>query len=296
MQKIKVLIVEDENDLRTLMALELESAGYSVSQAGDGDEGLTVAGQIRPDIIISDVVMPKKDGNQFLKDLRKAEFGKKIPFVILTARVKMREYFELTDADAFLEKPFKMAELVDVIKKVLSKERKEKIGTGQKETIPETAEIIMHDDMTKLRGMSPVEKTSVETLYPGLSGKYKVKRTFSEKKKKVILLENDAEIYRELDSILTQWHCEVHLVANADECLQEAISWVPDIIILKEIFEKLNARELADRIKNMPRLQTIPVVIYNYLGEWNKRVQPKYFEFNKDGHHFLGMVKNLIEK
>lgn len=114
----KILIVEDEPELRSLIKLELETSGYTVVCAEDGEAGLRMASEERPDLVISDVLMPKIDGNQMLQELRALDFGKNIPVIILTARRKMKEYFEIMDVSAFLEKPFEAEELLDCVEKV----------------------------------------------------------------------------------------------------------------------------------------------------------------------------------
>ena len=93
---MKILIVEDEGTSRTLLATVLEKAGYQVFQTTDGEEGYQVAKAVRPDLIISDIVMPEMDGNQLIRRIRKSEFGKKILFVVLTSRSQMQDYFEIT--------------------------------------------------------------------------------------------------------------------------------------------------------------------------------------------------------
>jgi len=77
----KILIVDDEGNMRTLLTMQLEQAGYQVFQAEDGDSGFQIAKSIQPDLIISDVLMPQMDGNQLMKKLRESEFGKNIPLV-----------------------------------------------------------------------------------------------------------------------------------------------------------------------------------------------------------------------
>lgn len=119
MDNKKILVVEDEPELRGFLALELETSGYEVFLAADGEEGFHLARKVRPDLIISDVLMPKMDGNQLLKKLRGTDFGRRIPFFILTARGKMRDYFEAIEVDAFIEKPFEADDLLNKIEVAL---------------------------------------------------------------------------------------------------------------------------------------------------------------------------------
>ena len=121
MDKKVVLFVEDEEDLRVLVSSRLMDFGYEVIVATDGEDALKIAQNTKVDVIVSDVYMPKKDGNQFFKELRATPFGKSIPFIVLTAHVHMKDYFEMIKADDFLEKPFKIEELIKRIEKALNK-------------------------------------------------------------------------------------------------------------------------------------------------------------------------------
>ena len=120
----KILLVEDEDDLRSLVAFELAKLGYEVHQAKDGEEGFLMAEKVCPDVILSDAIMPKKSGNELFKELRKTAFGKNIPFIILSARVRMKDYFEDMKVTAFIEKPFKITSLVDAIENALGAAQK----------------------------------------------------------------------------------------------------------------------------------------------------------------------------
>ncbi len=131
MSKRKILIVEDEPEMRKLLTIELESAGYQVFLAGDGESGFKLAQEAMPDLIVCDIMLPKVDGNQLMKKLRGSSFGKDIPFIVLTARRKMRDYFETMAVDDFIEKPFKPEDLLAKIEKVLGRPAKDPAGTAK---------------------------------------------------------------------------------------------------------------------------------------------------------------------
>jgi len=121
MEQRKILIVEDEGISRTLLMATLEKAGYQVFQAKDGEDAFSVAKAVRPELIISDVVMPEMDGSRLIKRVRQSEFGKKIPFIILTAHNQMQGYFELMDVEDFITKPFDPEDLISRIERVFEK-------------------------------------------------------------------------------------------------------------------------------------------------------------------------------
>lgn len=125
MAKEKILIVEDEGTSRALLTTALEKAGYQVFQSTDGEEAYQVAKAVRPDLIISDIVMPEMDGNQLIKRVRESEFGKKILFIVLTSHTKMQDYFEMMDVQDFITKPFDPQDLISRVERVFEKASEE---------------------------------------------------------------------------------------------------------------------------------------------------------------------------
>lgn len=121
----KILLVDDEDEIRKLMALKLEASGYEVRQAKDGAEAFAAAQEMIPDLIVADIVMPVMDGGQLLKKLRSTYFGKEIPFVVITARANMRDYFESAQVDDFITKPFLPGDFIRKVELVLGRHRQE---------------------------------------------------------------------------------------------------------------------------------------------------------------------------
>lgn len=107
---MRLLIVEDETDLRQALAMALVDEGYAIDSAEDGEEGLYKAINWDYDAILLDIMMPKMNGWQVLKELRKE---KTTPVLILTARGELDDRVKGLDlgSDDFLVKPFEMAEL-----------------------------------------------------------------------------------------------------------------------------------------------------------------------------------------
>jgi DNA-binding response OmpR family regulator len=112
----RVLVVEDEADIRRLVSIKLKGAGYDVSTANDGEEGLAAA-----DLLVSDVMMPKKDGYTMVREVREA-LGSEAPVVImLTSRGQHSDVATGLDAgaDDYIVKPFAPRELIRRIEVVL---------------------------------------------------------------------------------------------------------------------------------------------------------------------------------
>ena len=119
-QKEIILIVEDNSDVRAYIREQLEM-DYSVIEACDGEEGITKAQNEIPDLIITDVMMPKMDGYQFSKNIRKDEKTSHIPIIMLTAKAGIDNKIEglETGVDAYLTKPFSAKELKVRVKNLI---------------------------------------------------------------------------------------------------------------------------------------------------------------------------------
>lgn len=116
-----ILIVEDEQDIRELLAYNLEKEGYATVQAADGKEGLDLARSRKPDLILLDLMLPKMDGLAVCRELERDAGTVRIPIIMLTARgedVDRILGFEL-GADDYVVKPFDPRELLARIRTVL---------------------------------------------------------------------------------------------------------------------------------------------------------------------------------
>ncbi|WP_062518330.1 response regulator transcription factor [Demequina gelatinilytica] len=112
MPERRILVIDDEDNLRTMLCAALRYAGYEVSDAADGQNGLKAVKEQRPDLIVLDVMMPGLDGFAVCRRLR--ESGDRTPIIFLTARDSAKDKVEgLTiGGDDYLQKPFNLDELV----------------------------------------------------------------------------------------------------------------------------------------------------------------------------------------
>lgn len=284
----KILIVEDEKDLRMLVAEQLKMAGYEVHQAGDGEEGFAKAREIQPDLILSDVIMPKKDGNQFYKELKKTDFGKNIPFVILTARANMRDYFEILQVDSFMEKPFTMKELLEKINITLSQSAGGETASqpkSQRSVLDDTSEAIVDDQLVNVRTADMEIESSPGELMKKAEAAKERKQEAVRGRKNILILENDPLVFRELQSLFSKCGFEVDVVVTASDCRENLANHTPDLLILKHSFGEINAEDLAENLKQTPRLKDIPIIIYKVIGRTGERV-------NAAGQKELGFIIN----
>ncbi len=80
----KILVVDDDTDLRETLKISMENSGFDVLEAIDGESGLALALSSKPDLILLDITMPKMNGLQMLHTLRKDAWGKDVPVLLLT--------------------------------------------------------------------------------------------------------------------------------------------------------------------------------------------------------------------
>jgi len=117
----KILLVDDEQDLVMMVEMRLQSEGYEVITANDGQEGLEKAKKESPDLVILDVMMPKMDGYKVCGLLKADTRFNKIPIIMFTARAQQedQQMSEEVGADAYINKPLDADELINKIKDLL---------------------------------------------------------------------------------------------------------------------------------------------------------------------------------
>jgi DNA-binding response OmpR family regulator len=121
MAKKKILAVDDEPNILLSIEYILEQEGYDVYVARDGEEALTVAEEVRPDLILLDVAMPRKDGYEVCRMLRGREDLRNVKVVMLTAKgqpLEKKKGLEV-GADLYITKPFSVEDLLDKIRTTL---------------------------------------------------------------------------------------------------------------------------------------------------------------------------------
>ncbi|HNU91127.1 MAG TPA: response regulator [Spirochaetota bacterium] len=150
-----VLIIDDEDDVRSYLEMALEDAGYEVLTASDGNEGLTRLSEKTPDLISLDVVMPKGSGVKFYRELKKKPEWSAIPVIIVTGHARdelgKTDFTEMTMSGpgVYLEKPVTAVKYVEAVGTIL--------GVGVKKTAGP-------DDGLKEELKSLIDKADPETL------------------------------------------------------------------------------------------------------------------------------------
>ena len=126
----KVLLVDDDVDVRKFVSKLVERAGYEVVEAKNGMEGMGTVRQDKPDLIILDILMPKQSGIRMYRELKTDEPLRDIPVIVLSA-IAPKSFFRsqevlaefagqpVPEPEAYIEKPEEPEELIELMKKIL---------------------------------------------------------------------------------------------------------------------------------------------------------------------------------
>lgn len=119
----EVLLVDDDAEVIESMRYALESSGFSVSVARDGNQGLAMAETTAPDLLVLDMMMPKRSGFLVLEQLRR-EGNDAVKVIMITGNEGNRhqQYAELLGVDDYIRKPFPMERLIESARRLLSGE------------------------------------------------------------------------------------------------------------------------------------------------------------------------------
>ena len=157
----RVLIADDEDEIRSLLKLYLENEGYEVVEAKDGAEAVLLLREKKPDICLLDIMMPKMDGYQVLRKLRE---DSNIPVLILSAKDADSEKILGLNlgADDYLAKPFNPLEAVARVNSNLRRFYNLGASEVKRETIKVRDLELDPESCTLLKNGEPIELTSVE--------------------------------------------------------------------------------------------------------------------------------------
>ena len=112
--KKKILIVDDEEVIRKFLKIHLAKLGYEVMEAGDGVQAIEQLGKDDFDLLICDILMPKKDGWEVIREVKSNPKTKAIPVIVLTAKNEDSDMFKGYDlgVNYYMTKPFTKAQLI----------------------------------------------------------------------------------------------------------------------------------------------------------------------------------------
>lgn len=136
---LTILVVDDDEGTRLSLRDYFELEGYIVATAEDGWQALELINQCQPQLVITDISMPRIDGFAFLKSLRQQPAWRLLPVICLTARTQTQERVQgyQTGCDVYIEKPFELTEIGAVVKNLLARSQLIQTAWLQYQQMPE---------------------------------------------------------------------------------------------------------------------------------------------------------------
>jgi CRP-like cAMP-binding protein/CheY-like chemotaxis protein len=313
MDKKKILVIEDQDDVRENIVELLELSNYLVDSAPDGKEGVKMALDSPPNLILCDIMMPGIDGYEVLYLLSKNHKVASIPFIFLTAKAEKSDFRKGMNmgADDYSTKPFDEMELLAAIEKRLAKYEELSKATGLDEFIQSASKYNSFKELEKERKTRTFKKKDIiyregdfgSYVYKILKGKVKTYRINSDGKEFVhdILSENDFLGEKALiqDSARTEFaeameETELLLIPRTD--FQELIFGNREISsnFIRLLSNNLSKREqeLMDMAYNTVRKRTADALIKLY-DTYKASGDPVKFEISRAD--LAGMVGTATE-
>jgi len=244
--KKTVLIIEDEQDIRHDLVRILELSGFNTIDANNGKIGLDLATSLKPDLIISDIMMNEMDGFELLKELQKSAETANIPFLILSAkssRYDIRHGMKL-GADDFITKPFDIDELLDAVNARLKKS--EKIQRNYNRQIEEIR--------SSVRKSIPHEIRTPLNIILGMSDFLKKHFDNTSNSDAKEMLDNISESARRLHRLFENYLCYANLevIATSEEEKTKLLSKytpISEVFIRESVMLKIRDTNRANNIK-----------------------------------------------
>lgn len=232
--KTKILIIEDEHSLVELLSSKLRKEGYDVQFAYDGEEGLTKALDWDPDLILLDIIMPKKDGYEVLETLK--EKGVATPVIIISNSgqpVEIEKTKKLGAVDHLIKTEFSPLDVLTKVKHCLDRQ-----ASGETDT--PAAGIVAREG----EGVTPL----------GV---------------KVMLVEDDSFLREICSKKLTKEGYTVYEAIDGEQVLANIEQIKPDIVLLDIILPAVDGFQILKEIKANPdkKVSEVPVIMLSNLGQ-----------------------------
>ncbi|OGY83063.1 MAG: hypothetical protein A3F54_04520 [Candidatus Kerfeldbacteria bacterium RIFCSPHIGHO2_12_FULL_48_17] len=259
-KKNHLLLVEDEQILADIIKQKLEQHGFIVDLATDGDEGLQKILANRPDMVLLDVLLPKKNGYQVLEYLRTHADTKDLPVLVISNSgqpVEIDRILELGVCDYLIKAEFTPQDVIDKVEKCLG-------GSG----------------VTRAKMFTPqkhkVDIGSIDTM---------PERGVGGGRKKVLLVEDDKMLADLAYMQLFRDGYMVEMVIDGEGVLPKLKTFTPDIILLDIRLPDMDGFQVLAAVRGVPAYKNIPVIIVSNFDQEDYRKKAKE----------LGAVEYLVK-
>ena len=247
-EKLKILLIEDEEALVEVLSTKLDKEGYEVKVGFDGEEGYNMIADFQPDMILLDIVMPKMDGYDVLEKMKENKID--IPVIIISNSgqpVEIEKTRQLGAIDHLIKTQFNPTDVITMIQRYVDKIKNEKEGPNgeqgaeAKEDKPEITLPKVEDPKANLLGIN------------------------------VLLVEDDSFLRDISSRKLTKEGFTVFEAVDGEQAIIGASQVNPDIILLDIILPVYDGFQILEKIRANPdpKVSKTPIIMLSNLGQDN---------------------------
>lgn len=242
----KILIMEDEKLLQGLLKKKLKKEGYDVLAVDDGEEGLRIIGEYKPDLLLLDIVMPKVGGFEVLEKIKQDEILSSIPVIIISNSgepVEIERAVLLGIVDYIIKVDFDPAEVVELVKKFFAD--------------PNYARIQKKTDIVDVNKEKEEEEEEEEVA----------KKEENKAVARVLLVEDDDFLRKICKTKLEREGFNVSVAVNGKEALKKILEGDSQIVLLDIILPAMDGFEVLKRVKEDSSRSSVPIIMLTNLGQ-----------------------------
>lgn len=247
MEKKKILVVEDDSVLRDVLVEKLTKTGYEAAGAEDGEVAMETMKKMTPDLVLLDILMPKKDGMQVMEEMSNDAVLKTVPIIVVSNSgqpVEIERAKKLGARDFLIKAVFEPNEVLEKVNAILGKGV---VGGGE----PMVAIVEPSGQTSQPQGMGQAAGTAND----------------ARSSIKVLVVEDDKFLRELLVRKLYSEGFTVESAIDAGGAFEILNKFTPNIILLDLILPGIDGFEILSRIKKNNALAGVPVIILSNLGQ-----------------------------
>ncbi len=251
----RILVVEDDAVLRDVLTEKLKEKGYDSFSVEDGELALTEIRRQKPDLILLDILMPKKGGMEVMEELNQDDNLKDIPIIIISNSgqpVEVQRARELGAKEFLIKAVFDPNEVLEKVQKVLKETMlgSEAVRSFENENREEAVNVINLDE-------NPETKTKIGSSGSGHKGG----------QRKVLIVEDDKFLRELFVRKMFNEGFDVESAIDAEQVFEILATKKPEVILLDLILPGIDGFEILAKIKKDDNLKDIPVMVISNLGQ-----------------------------
>lgn len=264
MMSKKILVVEDDQVLRDVLTEKLEQTGYETAAAEDGVQAMDMIRANRPDLILLDILMPRKSGMEVMEELKADSDLSTIPIIVISNSgqpVEIKRARELGARDFLVKAIFDPNEVLNKVSNVFAQDMRQ--PASAEEDVAPAIEMKKEEPVASIPTPPQTKKTDTSTAV--VSDQIKV-----------LVVEDDDFLRGLFDRKLMARGLSVNSTMNAGEAFDSLEKRQPDIIMLDLMLPGIDGFDILATLKKDKRFKDIPVIIISNLGQ--KKDIDKAFE------------------